>query len=328
MTDLYIPYSVLIFILSLFISVAALRRIIPWLKSIAKQPIYEGGPTWHLSKSGTPTMGGIVFIFTFILASVLSLLLLPSLNEKNEVLSVALLIVFSVLNGAIGLIDDITKLKRKQNRGLSALQKLVLQLILASVFLTLRAYLFDDGTSISFFGNEIELGFFYYPFSIILILGAINCANLTDGIDGLLSSVAFIGGVVMTILCLFSNSPYALISVSLVGIMLAFLFYNIAPAKIFMGDTGSLFIGALIISTVYSIRQPAYFFSLGAVFIIEGVSVILQVVFYKWKKKRLFLMSPLHHHLEKRGFSENQICIMAIIFTILCSLPILIYGGI
>jgi phospho-N-acetylmuramoyl-pentapeptide-transferase len=328
LTGLYIPYSVLIFLLSLSIALVTLKGVIPKLKALAKQPIYEDGPIWHLSKSGTPTMGGIAFLFTFIIASSISLLLFHSLNEKDEVLSVILLICFSALNGAIGLVDDITKLKRKQNKGLSALQKLALQGALAAVFLTLRAYLFNDGTSISFFTEEIGLGFFYYPFSMVLILGAINCANLTDGIDGLLSSVAFIDGVVMTIIFLVSNSPYALITVSLVGMTLAFLFYNIAPAKIFMGDTGSLFIGAMLISTVYSVRRPEYFFSLGAVFIIEGISVILQVAFFKWKKKRLFLMSPLHHHLEKRGFSENQICIMAIIFTILCSLPILISGGI
>lgn len=322
MTNLIIPYSVLIFILSLTVTIFALSKIIPRLRSLAKQPIYSEGPSWHEVKSGTPTMGGVVFLFAFLLATVLTVILLPESDERK---SLILLAVFSVLNGAIGIFDDLMKLKHKQNQGLSARQKIVLQTILAALFLLTRRFLFDDGTEISIFNLTLDLGIFYYPLSMILILGAVNCANLTDGVDGLLSSVSLLASVIMTLLCVLGGSLYSLVCASLVGITLGFLFYNIFPAKVFMGDTGSLFIGAFIISTLYSMRRPAFFFSIGAVFILEGISVILQVLVYKTRKKRLFLMSPFHHHLEKCGFSETQICIMAIIMTVICSLPILIY---
>lgn len=322
MTDNIIPYSVLFFILSLTISLFSLSRIIPKLRGVANQPIYAEGPSWHLGKSGTPTMGGIAFLLTFFLLSLLSIFMVKAPAER---LSLILLSAFSLLNGAVGIFDDIMKLKREENQGLTARQKLILQAALASVFLLVRQVAFGDGTEISLFGFTLDLGIFYYPFSIILILGAINCANLTDGVDGLLSSTAFIISVIMTTISALSNSIFVLPAVTLIGITLAFLFHNIHPARVFMGDTGSLFIGALIISTLYSMERPTYFFSLGSVFIIEGVSVILQVIFFKLRKKRLFLMSPLHHHLERRGISENRICIIAVITTILLSLPALIY---
>ncbi len=322
MTTLLIPYSVLLFILSLSVTIFSLSKIIPLLRGAASQPIYSEGPSWHQIKSGTPTMGGVVFLFTFILSSILTVFIIFG---SEEVASIALLSTFSVLNGAIGIFDDIMKLKHKQNKGLSAKQKILLQSVLAIIFIALRAILFEDGTKISLFDLTFDLGIFYYPFSLVLILGAINCANLTDGVDGLLSSVTLMASIIMTLISIACGSVYSLLWATVVAVMLGFLFYNIFPAKIFMGDTGSLFIGAFIISTLYSMRKPTAFFSLGAVFILEGISVILQVLVYKTRKKRLFLMSPLHHHLEKRGFSETQICVMAIIMTVVFSLPILIY---
>ena len=324
MTDILIPYSVLLFILSLLITVASLSKIIPKLKELARQPIYNGGPSWHAVKSGTPTMGGIVFLFVFLLITLISL---PLFSASDEWAAMLILSVFSLLNGAIGIFDDIMKLKRKQNKGLSARQKIVLQTILAVAFLALRSILFGDGTEIRIFELTLNLGILYYPLSLVLILGAVNCTNLTDGVDGLLSSVTLISSTIMTMLCLTIDLPYAVLCSTIVGITLGFLFYNVFPAKVFMGDTGSLFLGAFIISTLYSIKAPATFFSIGVVFILEGISVILQVLVFKLTRKRLFLMSPLHHHLERRGFSETQICIMAIITTVLCSLPILIFGA-
>lgn len=322
MSTLIIPYSVLTFILSLAITIFSLSKIIPRLKDLARQPIYSEGPKWHEVKSGTPTMGGIVFLFAFALSVILTL----ALNHgSDELSSIILLALFSVLNGGVGIFDDMMKLKHKQNKGISARQKILLQSVLAALFLLSRAVFFGDGTEVSIFNLTLDLGIFYYPFSMVLILGAINCANLTDGVDGLLSSVSLIISVTLTVLCVATSSPYSILCASLVGMTLGFLFFNIYPAKIFMGDTGSLFLGAFIISTLYSIKMPAAFLSVGAVFVIEGVSVILQVAVYKASGRRLFLMSPLHHHLERRGFSETQICVMAIIVTLIASLPILIY---
>ena len=322
MTNIILPYSILIFIISLAVTIFSLSKIIPYLRRMAKQPIYSEGPRWHEVKSGTPTMGGIVFILTFTVASLLFLLLLP---DSSELSSVILITLFSVLNGGVGIFDDLMKLRHKQNKGLSAKQKILLQSLLVALFLIVRKFIFGDGTSIEIFNLKLELGIFYYPISAVLILGAINCANLTDGIDGLLSSVSLIIAVTLSALCIVIGSAYSVLTAAVVGIMLGFLFFNVFPARIFMGDTGSLFIGAFIISLLYSMRMPAYFLGFGSVFILEGVSVILQVVAYKTLKKRIFLMSPLHHHLEKRGYCETQICIMAIIMTLICTLPILIY---
>ena len=324
MTDILTTYSVLFFVLSLMITMISISKIIPTLRSLAKQPIYNEGPSWHATKSGTPTMGGIVFLFAFLIVTILAM---PMFSSSDELWSLLLLSAFSLLNGAVGIYDDIMKLKRKQNKGLSARQKIVLQTVLAVAFITVRRIFFNDGTEIRIFEFSLDLGVLYYPFSLVLILGAVNCANLTDGVDGLLSSVSLIASTIMSMLGVTLGSPYAALCASVVGITLGFLFYNVFPARIFMGDTGSLFLGAFIISTLYSMRTPTSFFPLGSVFIIEGVSVILQVLVYKTTKKRLFLMSPLHHHLEKRGFSEAQICIFAIITTVICSLPIIIFGA-
>ena len=164
----------------------------------------------------------------------------------------------------------------------------------------------------------------YYFLSIIILVGITNCANLTDGIDGLATSVAFAIGLSVFYISYSRSDAASFISASLIGATVAFLIFNIHPAKVFMGDTGSLFLGALVASLAFELKNPFIAITTGAVYVIEGVSVILQVIYYKATKKRLFKMAPIHHHLEKCGWDENKICLVAIALTLLFSVPSLL----
>ena len=321
MLDKYFPLYCIAFFITVFLTLIIEKRFIPFLKSKAKQPIYQEGPAWHVSKSGTPTMGGLAFLIATTVALGLSSLVFLFDGAKDSFFAVILSLGFSLGNALIGIFDDITKLKRKENAGLTPKQKLFLQFILASLFITLREFIFDGGTYIKFAFATFNLTWLYYPISVFILLGLINSANLTDGIDGLASSVSFAISISLFYICAALIPEAALISAVLAGASLGFLFFNMNPAKIFMGDTGSLFLGALITSAAFLIENPIIFLLLASVYVIEGGSVVLQVLYYKITKKRLFKMAPLHHHLEKCGFSENKICLCAVFLTLLSAIP-------
>ncbi len=314
-----LPYA-LIFLSVLISTVFIESRLIPVFKKNAKQPIYEGGPSWHIKKSGTPTMGGIGFLIPVVLVGLLFCVPIHLSGNRSGAVSLLISLLFALLNAGIGLLDDITKLHKKENQGLTAKEKFFLQTVLVILFLAARAIFLNSGTSISFVFGTLELGMLYYPLSAFIILGIINCANLTDGVDGLASCVAFAAGISSFYIAYPLYSDAAVISASLIGATVGFLCFNLHPAKIFMGDTGSLFLGALVASLATSLGNPLISVGIGGVYVIEGVSVILQVAIFKLTKKRLFKMAPLHHHLEKSGWSENKICITAILTTLLTSL--------
>ncbi len=321
MLDRYFPLYVIVFLLSLVITAFAEKRLIPLLSGRAKQPIYEDGPKWHLSKSGTPTMGGLAFLTAIGISLLFSALFMFANNEAEVALSILIALIYSALNALVGIFDDLTKLKKKENKGLTPLQKLLLQTFLAVLFLyARRAFIGDQGIFAFSFGT-VDLGLFYYPIAAIMLVGIVNCANLTDGIDGLATGVAFSVGVVLFYISAALFFDAAVIASSVIGASVGFLVFNIHPAKIFMGDTGSLFFGALLISTLFSLQNPMLAVLICGVYVIEGVSVIIQVVYYKATKKRLFKMAPIHHHLEKSGMSENKICMIAIILTFIMSIP-------
>ena len=309
---------ILIFLISLSITVIIERRLIPYLKSKAAQPIYESGPSWHMSKSGTPTMGGLAFL----IGIGLSLLAYCILSRENQTVISAILIslIFAIGNAAVGIIDDMTKIRKRENAGLKPYEKIIFQLLLAIIFLMARRFFLGDDSVLRFSSFDIDLGWLYYPLAIIIILGTTNCANLTDGIDGLAASVAIALGFAFLILSGGHNKEIAPISAALIGGSLGFFFFNRHPAKIFMGDTGSLFLGGLATALAFAFNNPIIILFLGGVYAIEGVSVILQVIYFKLTKKRLFKMAPLHHHLEKCGIGENKICIIAICLTALLTL--------
>ena len=317
----YLPLYITVFVIALILTAILEYKLIPVLKGKAQQPIYTDGPAWHVSKSGTPTMGGIAFVIASALAIGLAIAVIALTDEVKTAASILLTLCFSLSNAIIGIIDDSTKLRRKENAGLSPKQKLLLQLLLAVVFIILRHTLFNDGTALRFSFGEIELGLFYYPFALLMLLGIINCANLTDGVDGLAACTGLTVGGVLLIMSFFVFTDVTVASLVLMAVCLGFVFFNRHPAKIFMGDTGSLFLGALAVSSAFSLGNPAIMIFVGGVYVVEGISVILQVVCYKTSGKRIFKMAPLHHHLEQCGISENKICVIAIIATVIFSLP-------
>ena len=326
MLDKYFPLYIIVFLSTLSLTAIIEKRIIPLLSKNAKQPIYEGGPAWHTSKSGTPTMGGLGFLFSASFVLFVSALFLISIEERERGISLLLSTSFCILNSLVGVIDDLTKLKKKENAGLTPTQKILLQLGLCALFFLARSFFLHEEGIIrcSLFG--IELTALTLPLMLLIFLGLINCANLTDGIDGLASCVAFSIGISLFYICAARSSDGAIISVSLIGATIGFLIFNLHPAKIFMGDTGSLFLGSLVAVSSLSLNNSLLIIPISGIYVIEGISVIAQVLFYKATKKRLLKMAPLHHHLEKCGLSENTICVIAILLTLVLSLPAFIFS--
>ena len=322
MLDKNFPYYVLIFILSFVLTAIFERNLIPTLRKIARQPIYADGPSWHGKKSGTPTMGGLAFLISIVLALSISCIFLFMKSDYNSAISMLITIAFTALNALIGVIDDAAKLKSKKNEGgLKPKQKLLFHFLLAAAFLISRRFILGELPMLSFSFGSFDVGIIYYPIALFIIVGIINSANLTDGIDGLASGVAFSIGVSLFYISCALNTEVAFVSSAIIGASGGFLIFNLYPAKVFMGDTGSLFFGSLAISAVFALGNPILILMIGGVYVIEGISVVLQVLYYKKTKKRLFKMAPLHHHFEKLGWSENTICIVAILLTFIFSIP-------
>ena len=297
--------------LVLVLTVAALRLLIPKLRSMKMgQKILDIGPRWHKSKEGTPTMGGLAFAVPVTVVAAAAIAVAPALGIDIPVAPVLLTLLLAVGNGVIGVIDDLTKFKKKQNEGLTAPQKYALQLAMAGAFLALlRLYgTPDTAISIPFTDIHLELGWFYYVFALIFITGIINSVNLTDGIDGLASSVTLVVAVFLSVLG-FTYAKYdaALLGGVTVGATLGFLVYNFYPARIFMGDTGSLFLGGIVAGAAFVIDSPLCMAIAGIIYICEALSDIIQVGVYKLTHKRVFKMAPIHHHFEKCGWSEKKI---------------------
>jgi phospho-N-acetylmuramoyl-pentapeptide-transferase len=275
-----------------------------------------------MSKSGTPTMGGLSFLISIAFTLLLCTLYQYLIGKRQNSLSLLLCIAYALLNSAVGIIDDATKLKRKENAGLTPRAKLIFQFVISALFLIARRTLLDEGAI-----SLLPLGIFgtdaiYYIFSLIILVGITNCANLTDGVDGLATSVAFAIGISLFYFAYPISSSASFMSISLTAGAIGFLIFNLHPARVFMGDTGSLFLGALVGALAFELKNPLIAVISGGVYVIEGVSVILQVAYFKMTKKRLFKMSPLHHHLEKCGWDENKICVVAIVATMIFSLVI------
>ena len=308
------------FLLTVFFS----RLIIPKLISLKMgQKILEIGPRWHKNKEGTPTMGGIAFILAALVVTPIAVLLLLYHGvDWEKLLPWLLTLGLAVMSGAIGFLDDRVKIMKKQNAGLTASQKFLCQLICAGLYLLAMSLTGNVSTElyIPFFHVTLELGLLYYVFSLILITGIINSVNLTDGIDGLASSETFIAGAFFALSAFAVSSLSAVLgSAVAVGASLGFLVYNFYPARVFMGDTGSLFFGGLLVGLAYTVGNPLIILCFGFMFFAETLSVILQVTYFKLTKKRIFRMSPIHHHFEMCGWKETKIvgifCLAALIFS-------------
>ena len=306
-----IVYFILALVLTFALTALFARILIPKLRSMKLgQQILDIGPRWHKSKEGTPTMGGITFIAASILVFIGVAVFMAIRNEASGIYPAIIVMIFALANGMIGVVDDLTKFKNHRNEGLTASQKYLLQLISAGLFLAALKLTGNISTAISIPYTDISLkpGIFYYIISILLITGIVNAVNLTDGIDGLASSVTLaLGGFFAVASFVSGILPTAVVSAITMGACLGFLVYNFYPARVFMGDTGSLFLGALAIGMAYMINEPLIIVIVGIVYIIEAFSVMLQVGCYKLTKKRIFKMAPIHHHFEKCGWSELKI---------------------
>ncbi len=292
------------------------KFIIPFLKKLhLGQTIREDGPTWHKSKEGTPTMGGLMFILGTTAAVLVSVILLAVFGMWETAFSMTKLIgglIMALCFGLIGFLDDYIGIKHKTNKGLGVMQKLALQFLVAGGYLISCALAgTSTGIYVPFFGS-IELGFFYYIISAALIVGIVNAVNFTDGIDGLNSMVCFFPLLAFSLIAESSGSS----GVSAMGIAaaascLGFLMWNFHPAKVFMGDTGSLFLGGMVAAMAFGVDEPILLFPAAIVPIIEILSVVMQVLYFKATHgKRLFKMSPIHHHFEMKGWKEEKICIV------------------
>ena len=301
--------------------------LVPFLHRIKfGQPIKtEDGPQWHAKKQGTPTMGGFMFIIASVLTAIGGYWVYrmrggvdttdkETLNCFYRMMSV---VAFSLLFGLIGFIDDFLKVARKKNDGLSPLQKMAFQLVAAIAFLFALWKFGCDSTRIGLgFVRTPSLGIFYYLLMIPVIIYLTNAVNLTDGVDGLCGSVTFVSMLVFTVCCaILREAELSLFTMALAGGCLGFLIWNLNPAKCFMGDTGSMFLGAAVTGIGLVLHNHLLMLLVSLVYIIEALSVVIQVSYFKYTKKkygegrRIFKMTPIHHHFEMSGFSEYKIVI-------------------
>lgn len=296
------------------------RLLLPVLRALkAGQSIREIGPTWHNYKSGTPMMGGLMFI----IASILCLLgNLPSMEDYT----VFYVLVLALCFGFIGFLDDFTKIRYHRNLGLTSLQKAMLQMAVSAVFLyaMYKSGSMDTHLYIPFFNVSYDLHpIVYIFFAMFVMVGCVNSVNLTDGVDGLSSSVTLPVMVFFTAAsAALGRYDLALLPASLVGGLIAYLFYNWHPAKVFMGDTGSLFLGGVVCTMAFALEMPLILIFVGFVYICETMSDILQVGYFKLTHgKRLFKMAPIHHHFEMCGWKEEKIVLsFAAVSAIMCIL--------
>ncbi len=319
---------------SLFLSLLFGPKLIATLKRLkAGQEIREDGPETHLSKSGTPTMGGLLILVT---VSV-SVLFWQDLDNLYTWITLLTLIGF----GLIGFADDYLKITKKNTEGLHARFKIITQIVLSTVIVLLLYLYRNDQTTLLYIPfvkyPVIDLSYFYIPFGVLLLVGTSNAVNLTDGLDGLASGLVIFVGITFAVIAYLTGrvdySSYlqipfvrnsgelTVLCFALVGASTGFLWYNAHPAEMFMGDTGSLSLGGVIGVIALITKKEILLVIIGGVFVIEALSVIIQVVSYKIRKKRVFKMAPLHHHFELKGWDESKVVIrfwiVGAMFTIL-----------
>ncbi len=312
-------------ILSFAITAILGKWMIPFLHKINfGQTIREVGPKWHQKKNGTPIMGGFMFIIGIFLAV---LICVPMYYQAANQSSLDMLMRTKIFGGlflalgfgAIGFFDDYIKAVKKRNLGLNVRQKLVLQFVVAGAYLySLYLAGASSSTLVPFVGS-VNLGVWYWVIAAVGIVGIVNAVNFTDGIDGLNASVTFFVGIFFLIISgMLAVSGISILSASLVGGCLGFLIWNFNPAKVFMGDTGSLFLGGMVCALGFGINMPILILPLGMIYICEILSVVLQVSYFKISHgKRIFKMSPIHHHFEMCGWGEAKICFVFSLVTVL-----------
>ena len=321
MTPINIRTALIVCAVAFVVTAAIGPSVIRYLRKMKfGQKILEIGPKWHMNKQNIPTMGGFMFIIGIAAAVLAGNLLLGGL----EIASVAVL-GLAAAYGAVGLVDDYAKIKKKENAGLSPKQKLVLQILVAAVFV-LVLFLQWDGLPVLWIPfTDIALALpwpLYIIFAAFVIVGADNAVNLTDGIDGLAAGVTLPVAIFFVFVGIVRQDAGVMIfAAALAGGLAAFLIYNFNPAKVFMGDTGSLFLGGAVAGLAFACEMPLILLLVGLIYIIETLSVILQVTYFKVSGgKRLFKMAPIHHHFEMCGWGEKKIVLIFSGITVLLCL--------
>lgn len=304
-------YAVLI---AFFLNIVISPFAIPILQKLKfGQNVRDDGPGTHLKKEGTPTMGGIIILVSILVTTFFFL-------KENEA---AQTVLFGIVGfGSIGFCDDYIKIIKKRSLGLTAIQKLIAQLIVTCVFAYLLAnYVGIDTRIIIPFTDRMtwDLGRIYWAFLIFTTLAVVNAVNLTDGIDGLASSVTVLVATFFTAVALTMQNEAATVAAATVGSLLGFLLFNSYPARVFMGDTGSLALGGFVVTMAFVLQIPLFILIVGIIYVIENVSVIVQVAYFKKTKKRLLRMAPIHHHFELGGWSETKVvAVFSVITAIMC----------
>ena len=310
-------------LIGFFVTIITCPLFIPMLHRFKfGQMVRNDGPKGHLKKSGTPTMGGIAFILGILAGGIY---LIP--RYKN----VAAVLLFTVSYGIIGLLDDALKIKKKKSEGLKSGQKLILQFIVSLIFIIYlyKIYGMDYAVLLPFTGDfstgiVLKLGWLWIPFALFVILGTDNGVNFTDGLDGLCSSVTIFVTLFFMLIGLKGGFSAAPITGAAIGSLMGFLIFNTYPAKVFMGDTGSLALGGFVASYALICRIPFMIAIIGFIYMIEVLSVIIQVGYFKKTGgKRFFKMAPIHHHFELSGWSETKTVTVFSVITVI--LGILIY---
>ena len=304
------------------------RFLIPWLHALkAGQSIKEIGPVWHMAKQGTPTMGGIMFI-----AGIFIAILVTGWQDFSQGRFGALFVfLFALVFGVIGFLDDFMKVKYHKNEGLTAPQKFLLQLAAAIVFTVLlryTGYLTPD-LYIPFFNVNFQLPWaVYMVFAAFVIVATVNAVNLTDGVDGLATGVTLpVALFFLAVSLMWKITDLSIFAAALVGGLCAFLIYNFHPAKVFMGDTGSLFLGGTVCGLAFALDIPLIIVLVGIIYLLETLSDIIQVTYFKLTHgKRIFRMAPLHHHFEMGGWSEEKLFTVFTLVTLVCC--VLAYFGV
>lgn len=306
--------------------------VIPYLRKLKfGQTILEIGPKWHEGKKGTPTMGGIMII-AGVLAALAAAFGQSAISGgdfaaevktpfKASIFFAGLVMALGM--GAIGFIDDYIKVVKKRNLGLTAKQKTFLQILVSALYLLTLALCGVKTTNIPFVGDvsvTSGLGLVFWPIALIFVYGFTNAVNLTDGLDGLAASVTLVASCAFMLISGYFGVFHANVTAAaLAGACAGFIVWNSKPAKVFMGDTGSMFLGGMVVALSFSTGRPVLLLLIGIVYLIEALSVMLQVAHYKRTKKRLFKMAPIHHHFEMCGFGEEKIVFIFSLATLIVS---------
>ena len=311
--------TILAIIIAFAVSAILCPIVIPFLHKLKfGQQVREDGPQAHLKKQGTPTMGGLVFLTAVVITSLLYI------RDYPRIIPVLFM---TVGFGVIGFLDDYIKIVMKGSEGLNPVQKLIGQFIITGIFVYYLVCSDEVGTSmlVPFTGGfehgiYLDLGFLFIPFVFFVVLGTDNGVNFTDGLDGLCTSVTILVATFLTIISIGENSGISPITGAVVGSLLGFLLFNVYPAKVFMGDTGSLALGGFVASSAFMMQIPLFIPIIGLIYLVEVLSVIMQVSYFKATHgKRIFRMAPIHHHFELGGWSETRVvAVFSIVTALLC----------